>query len=80
MWSEDCEIFKCCKNHNVSFCGLCDVFPCQWLISKLGEWNPEGIENLRNLKEEYLKWYPTQKIENGIEDLYLMLVWWMLFV
>lgn len=55
MWSKGCEIFKCCNVNHVSFCGLCDEFPCQWLIEKIGEWNPEGIENLRKLREEYLK-------------------------
>lgn len=53
MWSNGCEIYKCCLNHKVHFCGLCEEFPCQWLTAKICSWNPKGIDNLRNLAEQY---------------------------
>ena len=49
-----CDIFKCCKAHNVSFCGICSEFPCQWLVNTI-TWDENGIENLRKLKDEYIK-------------------------
>lgn len=53
LWKEGCEIFRCCKSHDVKFCGLCPEFPCQWLESKIGQWDKDGIKKLGELKEEY---------------------------
>ena len=53
MWANGCEIFKCCKEHNVPFCGLCSEFPCEWIKVKIGEWNPTGIEELLNAAVQY---------------------------
>lgn len=53
MWSNGCDIYKCCVEHKVYFCGLCKEFPCQWLIKKIGEWNSHGIENLKALAKQY---------------------------
>lgn len=50
-----CEISSCCKAHNVSFCGICTEFPCNWLAEKIGEWDKDGIEKLKRLKSEYAK-------------------------
>ncbi len=49
-----CEICVCCKEHNVSFCGLCKEFPCDFIVKKI-DWDKNGIENLTKLKEEYYK-------------------------
>lgn len=53
MWENGCRIFACCKEHNVHFCGICPEFPCDWLVGKIGEWNPQGIDNLRVLAEQF---------------------------
>lgn len=53
MWKKGCEIFKCCEKHGVKFCGLCKEFPCEWIGSKLSEWNSGGIERQKMLAEEY---------------------------
>lgn len=54
MWQNGCEICECCKKHNVLFCGLCDDFPCQWIINKISEWDKDGIERMKMLAEEYI--------------------------
>lgn len=53
MWSDECDIYKCCLEHDVLFCGLCNEFPCEWIINKIGEWNPHGIEELTKLAVRY---------------------------
>ena len=53
LWKQGCEIFACCKGHNVRFCGLCGEFPCEWLENKIGQWDKDGIMKLRDLKEKY---------------------------
>lgn len=47
------KLFSCCKEHDVSFCGLCNEFPCNWLKSWFDGWNKNGIERLINLKNKY---------------------------
>ena len=53
LWIDGCEIYNCCNKHNVLFCGLCDEFPCKWIVSKISEWNPAGIEELSKLATQY---------------------------
>ncbi|MDE6725509.1 MAG: DUF3795 domain-containing protein [Ruminiclostridium sp.] len=53
LWNGGCEIFACCKRHNVKFCGLCGDFPCHWLQNKIGQWDKDGIKKLKELKEIY---------------------------
>jgi ribosomal protein S18 acetylase RimI-like enzyme len=52
--SKGCPIFKCAKNHNVQFCGLCNEFPCKWLIEKV-TWNQNIVGDLKKLSEIYYK-------------------------
>lgn len=53
MWQDGCQIFKCCLEHNALFCGLCNEFPCKWIINKIVEWDKDGIEKLKTLGSEY---------------------------
>jgi hypothetical protein len=53
MWSDGCAIFECYVKHDAYFCGLCGEFPCLWLVQKIGEWSPEGVENLKKLAVLY---------------------------
>lgn len=55
MWENGCEICECCQKHGVKFCGLCEKFPCEWIKSKLSEWDKDGIEHMEKLAEEYRK-------------------------
>lgn len=53
MWQGNngvCKVFSCCKNHGVSFCGLCNEFPCKWLEEWFNSWNQDGIANLASLR------------------------------
>ena len=50
--SNGCPIHKCSREHNVQFCGLCNEFPCKWLIEKV-TWNKNIVEHLTNLKNIY---------------------------
>ncbi|MBN2853248.1 MAG: DUF3795 domain-containing protein [Clostridia bacterium] len=50
--SNGCSIYKCAKQHNVLFCGLCEEFPCAWLVTKV-TWNPDVIEHLSGLVKLY---------------------------
>ena len=52
--SKGCPIYKCAKQHNVQFCGLCKEFPCEWLINKI-TWIPNVVEHLSNLASLYYK-------------------------
>ena len=49
-WTQSgcCPIHKCTKEHNVQFCGLCNDFPCEWLIQKV-VWRPNVVEELTEL-------------------------------
>ena len=53
MWQEGCDICKCCAEHNVSFCGICEEFPCAWLKAKLSEWDDNAVFRLEELAREY---------------------------
>ena len=53
-WTESggCPIYKCAKEHQVQFCGLCSEFPCSWL-SKTITWNPNIVEHQTSLSIAY---------------------------
>lgn len=54
MWENECRIFKCCvEEHGAYFCGLCWEFPCEYIKSKLAEWDKNGVYRLKQLAEEY---------------------------
>lgn len=52
--SQGCPIYKCTKEHNVQFCGLCKDFPCAWLIQKV-VWRPNVVDELTELADLYYK-------------------------
>lgn len=53
MWESECRIFKCCEEHGAYFCGICWDFPCEYIKSKLAEWDKNGVYRLKQLAEEY---------------------------
>lgn len=53
MWEKGCDIYRCCTEHNVKFCGLCESFPCEWISEKLTQWDKDGIQRLKRLADEY---------------------------
>lgn len=52
MWQNGCGICRCCGEHGVRFCGICEDFPCEWLKNTL-VWEVDGISNLQKLGVEY---------------------------
>ena len=52
--SKGCPIHKCARQHGVQFCGLCNEFPCKWLVKKVS-WNPHVVEDLTRLANLYYK-------------------------
>ena len=52
--SDGCPIHKCAREHNVQFCGLCEEFPCEWLIQKV-IWRENMVEELTELANLYSK-------------------------
>ncbi len=50
MQSGCCPIHKCTREHNVQFCGLCNEFPCSWLVEKV-VWQPNVVKELTELAE-----------------------------
>lgn len=55
MWENGCAICACCREHQVPFCGLCKEFPCDWIVTKLGEWDARGIHRMGQLAEQYYR-------------------------
>lgn len=53
MWESECRIFKCCEEHGAYFCGICWEFPCEYIKSKLAEWDKNGVYRLKQLAEEF---------------------------
>lgn len=53
MWQNGCDICKCCDKHNLSFCGSCGEFPCEWLKEKLSQWDENAIAHIEALSAEY---------------------------
>lgn len=60
-WAESgrCRIHACVKAHNTLFCGLCDEFPCA-RVPSLISWNPDIVEHLSSLRDEYRTTHPLQ--------------------
>ena len=54
-WAQSgiCKVHACCKEHNARFCGLCSEFPCDKLPQMIS-WNPEIINHLSTLRDEYI--------------------------
>lgn len=50
--SNGCPIHKCTREHGVQFCGLCEEFPCEWLVNKV-VWRPNVVEELTELARKY---------------------------
>ena len=50
--SKGCPIHKCAREHNVQFCGLCNAFPCEWLVKKVF-WRQNVVEELTELADLY---------------------------
>ena len=42
------------REHKVQFCGLCEEFPCEWLIQKV-IWRTDLVEELTELANLYYK-------------------------
>ena len=55
-WAESgrCKIHACAREHGVQFCGLCNEFACE-KIPHIISWNPDIIEHLSILRDEYKK-------------------------
>lgn len=53
-WADSgrCRIHACVREHGAKFCGLCDAFPCD-RIPELISWNPNIIEHLTKLRDQY---------------------------
>ncbi len=56
-WAESggCPIHKCVRKHNVEFCGLCNEFPCEWVLEKVA-WRPNYEKEHRQLAKAYNNW------------------------
>lgn len=50
--SQGCPIFKCVKKHYVQFCGLCNDFPCDFMLETI-VWRPNVVQELTNLADLY---------------------------
>ena len=50
-----CRIHACTREHGVSFCGLCELFPCD-KIPELISWDKTAVQHLTYLRDEYRKY------------------------
>ena len=50
--SGGCPIYLCASAHEALFCGLCDEFPCTFLVTKV-TWNPHVVADLVRLAKTY---------------------------
>lgn len=60
MWQDShgvCKVYKCCQEHNTGICGLCADFLCCWLEKWFDGWNKNGIEKLKQLRDDYRESY-----------------------
>ncbi len=66
-WEESggCPIHKCVRGHNVRFCGLCNEFPCEWVLKKAA-WRSDYAEEHRQLAREFYSQNIRQATENDI--------------
>lgn len=53
-WAESgrCRVHECVHHHHVSFCGLCEKFPCKD-VTTIIHWNPDAVAHLTQLAEQY---------------------------
>lgn len=74
-WAESggCPIYKCAKEHNVRFCGLCNEFPCKWVLKKT-VWRPDYAEEHRQLANEFYSQNIRQANESDVFRIAEMLV------
>lgn len=70
-WTQSgcCPIHKCTREHNVQFCGLCNEFPCGWLVEKV-VWRPNVVKELTELALLFNK-QTTSTEENNNSARYL---------
>lgn len=52
--SQGCPIYQCAREHNVLFCGLCEDFPCGFLVQKV-TWRPNVVAELKELADLYYR-------------------------
>lgn len=66
-WTESggCPIYKCTRKHNIQFCGLCNEFPCKWVLEKV-TWRPEYAKEHLKLAEQYRSINIRQATEKDI--------------
>ena len=66
-WAESggCPIHKCVKEHNVEFCGLCNEFPCEWVLKKT-VWRHDYAEEHRQLANEFYNQNIRQANESDV--------------
>lgn len=66
-WAESsgCPIHKCVREHNVQFCGLCNEFPCEWVLKK-AVWRPDYAEEHSQLARKYYNQNIRQARENDV--------------
>ena len=57
-----CKVHACTRDHQVQFCGLCSEFPCGKLPSLIF-WNPDIIQHLTVLRDEYRRRQTDEKRE-----------------
>lgn len=57
-----CKVHACTRDHQVQFCGLCSEFPCEKLPSLIF-WNPDIIQHLTVLRDEYRRRQTDEKRE-----------------
>lgn len=74
-WAESggCPIYKCAREHNVQFCGLCGEFPCEWVLKKV-VWRAHYTEEHRQLAYKYYSQNIRQATENDINRIAEILV------
>lgn len=53
-----CHVYACTRAHGVSFCGVCEAFPCDHLPMR--KWRPDCVQELSALAEEYRLWQARQ--------------------
>lgn len=59
-WAQSgvCPVYACTRAHGVSFCGVCEAFPCDHLPMR--RWRPDCVQELSALAEEYRLWQARQ--------------------
>lgn len=50
--SDGCPIYRCASSHKALFCGLCDDFPCDFLVKRV-TWNKQIVQLHNELAKTY---------------------------